>query len=172
MILFWLFIIVLEKDLNSMQKISYCDIMNIIIGSDHGGFELKQKLVEYLEKLGYNVADMGADSLESVDYPDYAEKVADKVKKDSSSLGILVCGTGLGMSMAENKIKGIRAALCYNESSGRLAREHNDANILCLGGREFDEKKAKSIVKSFLESSFSGEERHKRRIQKIAALEK
>ena len=146
--------------------------MKIIIGSDHGGFKLKQTIKEYIEKLGYDVKDVGTDSSESVDYPIYAKRVAEQVAKDKNKLGILVCGTGLGMCMAANKVKGIRAALCYNESSAKLAKEHNNANILCLGGRELKEELAKKITKTFLETPFSDEERHKRRIKEIADLEK
>jgi len=146
--------------------------MKIIIGSDHGGFELKESLKKHLIKQGYDVSDVGTDSLTNVDYPIYAKKVAEKVISDKENVGILICGTGLGMCMAANKIKGIRAALCYNESSAKLAKEHNNANILCLGGREFTEEIARRITKTFLESPFSNEEKHKRRIKEISDLEK
>lgn len=144
--------------------------MKIIIGSDHGGFKLKETIKEYIEELGYKIEDIGTDSTKSVDYPIYAKKVAEEVSKDSNKQGILVCGTGLGMCMTANKFKGIRAALCYNESSAKLAKEHNNANILCLGEREFKEDLAKKITKTFLETPFSNEERHKRRIKEIDAL--
>ncbi|MHA1988726.1 MAG: ribose 5-phosphate isomerase B [Promethearchaeota archaeon] len=141
--------------------------MKVIIGSDHGGFKLKETIKEYIKELGYNIEDLGTNSTESVDYPVYAKKVAEEVKKDKDKLGILMCGTGLGMCMTANKFKGIRAALCYNESSAKLAKQHNNANILCLGGREFKEELAKKITKIFLETPFSNEERHKRRIKEI-----
>jgi len=146
--------------------------MKIVIGADHGGFELKEEIKKFVEKLGYDVEDKGTNSLESVDYPIYAKKVAKEVASDKDKLGILVCGTGLGMSMAANKIKGIRAALAYNESSAKLAKEHNNANVLCLGGREFSTEKAKKIVKLFLETHFSKADRHKRRVGEIAEIEK
>jgi ribose 5-phosphate isomerase B len=141
--------------------------MKVIIGSDHGGFKLKETIKEYIKELGYNIEDLGTNSTESVDYPVYAKKVAEEVKKDKDKLGILMCGTGLGMCMTANKFKGIRAALCYNESSAKLAKQHNNVNILCLGGREFKEELAKKITKIFLETPFSNEERHKRRIKEI-----
>ena len=144
--------------------------MKIIIGSDHAGFKLKEKIKKLLEKLGYEYEDVGTDSEKSVDYPVYAEKVAKKVAKGSQ--GILICGTGLGMCMSANKVKGIRAALAYNESSAEMAKKHNDANVLCLGAREFDENLAKKITKKFLETDFSNEERHKKRINEIMDIEK
>jgi len=141
--------------------------MKIIIGADHGGYKLKETIKKFIEKLNIPVKDMGTNSLDSVDYPIYAKKVAEEVKKDNNKLGILICGTGLGMSMTANKIKGIRAAVAYNESTAKLARRHNNANILCLGGRELKEEEAKKITKTFIKTEFSNEERHKRRIGEI-----
>jgi len=144
--------------------------MRIIIGSDHAGFKLKEKIKEFVKKLGYDVDDKGTNSEESVDYPVYAEKVAKEVSKGNQ--GILICGTGLGMSMAANKVKGVRAALAYNENAAKMAKQHNNANVLCLGSREFSEEKAKKITKAFLETDFSKEDRHAKRVKEIMDLEK
>jgi len=141
--------------------------MKIAVGSDHAGFALKENLVEYLRKKGYDVSDFGTYSEESCDYPDYAKKVADAVVSGEVQSGLLVCGTGIGMSMAANKIKGIRAAVLSDEFSAKATREHNDANILCLGARVVDEEKAKKLLDIFLETPFSAEEKHSRRIRKI-----
>lgn len=143
----------------------------IFIGSDHGGFELKNELVSYLEKdLKLSFKDMGCFSKDSVDYPDIASVVANEVLKEKS-LGILICGTGIGISVAANKIDGIRCALCGNEYSATMARRHNDANILALGGRTTGPELAKAILKAFLEGEFDGG-RHQKRVDKIMALEK
>lgn len=142
----------------------------IFIGSDHGGYRLKEKIKPYLEELGYEVDDQGPDNDESSDYPVYAKKVADKVS-ESDGKGILICGTGIGMSMAANKVKGVRAALAYDEKTARLSREHNNSNILCLGERTTEEDMAKKIVKTWLETKFSPEERHHRRVDEIMDLD-
>lgn len=136
--------------------------MRIAIGSDHGGFELKNKLVSYLREKGISVEDFGTNSNESVDYPKYAHLVANEVLKDFD-LGILVCGTGIGIGIAANKVKGIRAALCYDINTATLAREHNNANILVLGGRTTSEELAKEITDVFLSTEFEGG-RHQRRV--------
>ena len=143
----------------------------IIIGSDHVGFKLKQEIKAYLDAAGYSYEDMGCASEESCDYPLYAEKVAEKVLKEEG-IGILLCGTGIGMCISANKIDGIRAALCHNEYTAKMAREHNDANVLCMGGRVVDSAAAKKITKTFLETPFSNDERHKRRVIQIKNLEK
>ena len=145
--------------------------MKIAIASDHAGFELKEKLKEFLNELGYGYKDFGTFSKESVDYPDYALRVAESVAEKKFERGILVCGTGIGMSMAANKVPGIRAALCYDEKTARLSREHNDANILTLGARLTSEKKAKEIVKVWLKTEFAGG-RHSRRLKKIEEIER
>ena len=129
---------------------------NIIIGSDHAGFRLKEKIKDYLKELSYKVEDLGTFSEEPTDYPLIAKKVAEKVAKTDSQ-GILVCGSGIGMCMAANKIKKVRAALCYDEYTAKVAREHNNANILCLGGRTKPEKGYKKIVKTFFNTKFSKE---------------
>lgn len=141
--------------------------MEIAIGADHGGFELKQTLVAKLNDLGHGVIDLGTDSAASVDYPDFAEQVCDQVLNGKAQYGILVCGTGIGMSMAANKYRGIRAALCDNEYSARMSREHNNANILCLGDRVLGKGLAENIVEVWLSASFEGG-RHQRRVDKFS----
>ena len=142
----------------------------IAVGSDHGGYELKEKLLKYLQKGGYEVEDFGTFSSESVDYPDIAEKVADAVAGGAAQCGILVCGTGIGVSIAANKVHGIRAAHCTDPYSARMAKEHNNANILTLGGRITGEELAYEIVQAYLQAEFQGG-RHSRRVEKIMALE-
>jgi len=140
--------------------------MQIAIGSDHAGFDLKQVIIPYLEFLKYEVKDMGPDSAEqSCDYPDFASKVCNEVL-EGGGLGVLICGTGIGMSMAANKVKGIRAALCTSEFQGRMTRHHNDANVLCLGARVTGQGLALAIVKEFLDAEFEGG-RHLARIRKF-----
>ncbi len=140
--------------------------MRIAIGSDHAGFELKQAVISCLESLKHEVKDLGPFTAgQSCDYPDFATEVCREVL-ESGCLGILICGTGIGMSMAANKVKGIRAALCTSEFQGRMTRKHNDANVLCLGGRVTGQGVALAIVKEFLEAEFEGG-RHLTRIQKF-----
>ena len=144
--------------------------MKIIIGSDHAGFDLKREIKRHLKDLNYEFEDLGCYSKESCDYPDYGFKVAERVAKENGK-GILICGSGIGMSIAANKVKGVRAALCQNEEEAKLSREHNNSNILCLGARIISPENAKNIVKIWLETKFSGEERHERRIKKITNFE-
>ena len=141
--------------------------MRIAIGADHGGFELKQALVQKLSDMGHEVIDLGTDSAASVDYPDFSAQVCSQVLDGKAQFGILVCGTGIGMSMAANKYRGIRAALCDNEYSARMSREHNNANVLCLGDRVLGKGLAESIVEVWLSSSFEGG-RHQRRVDKFS----
>lgn len=142
----------------------------IFIGSDHGGFELKNEIVNFLNNdLKIEVKDMGCYSKDSVDYPDIAKIVCDEVLKNNT-IGILLCGTGIGISIAANKINGIRCALCSNEYSAIMAKRHNNANVLALGGRVIGAELAKSIVKAFLESDFDGG-RHEKRLEKITILD-
>lgn len=143
----------------------------IVIGSDHAGFGLKEYLRKLLEELDYPVEDLGTDSRDSVDYPDFAEKVALAVAGSRTRKGILTCGTGIGISIAANKMPGIRAALVHNPRSARLSVEHNNANILVLPGSPFSRKKIAPIVKTWLKSEFAGG-RHSRRLEKITRLEK
>ena len=144
--------------------------MKIALGSDHAGYALKRKIKEFAEDLGHEIVDLGPYDEESVDYPDYAAKVARAVRDGEFDRGILVCGTGLGMAIAANKVKGIRAVTCGDTFSARASREHNDANILCLGARVIGEGLAMDIVATWLESCFAGG-RHKRRVDKIIELE-
>ncbi len=144
--------------------------MKIGIGSDHGGYDLKMFIGEYLKEKEFEVVDYGTHSTESVDYPEYGQKVAEAVAKQEVDLGIVFCGTGLGISMAANKVKGIRAAVVSEEFSARMARAHNNANVLALGGRVVGKDLAKSIVDAFLETPFEGG-RHQRRIDKIMLIE-
>ncbi len=139
----------------------------VYIGNDHAGYDMKVELKKFLEENRFKVVDVGSFGTTSVDYPDLAYAVSAKIREDALGLGILVCGTGIGMAITANKQQGIRAALCTHESMARLARQHNDANILCLGGRIIGIELAKNITKTFLETSFSGEDRHKKRIAKM-----
>jgi ribose 5-phosphate isomerase B len=141
--------------------------MKIAVGSDHGGYQLKEDLKKYLKEQNIEYIDFGCDSERSVDYPDIGFKVALEVKKGKYDRGILICGSGIGMSIVANKVKGIRAALCHNEFTARYARKHNDANILALGGRVLGSGLAKEIVKVWLEAEFSQGERHVNRLNKI-----
>ncbi|NLY36001.1 MAG: ribose 5-phosphate isomerase B [Tissierellia bacterium] len=143
--------------------------MKIVLASDHGGFDLKESIKLHLAELGYEVLDQGCFNQQSVDYPDYGVLAAKKVLEESC-LGIIFCGTGIGISIAANKVKGIRAALCHEEYSATMARCHNNANILALGGRTIGVDLAKSIVDAFLEADFEGG-RHQRRVEKIMKLE-
>lgn len=142
----------------------------IIIGSDHGGLILKTALNSYLTRRGFQVTDAGTDSDVSVDYPDFGQKVAESVIAGEAELGILICGTGIGMSIAANKIPGIRAALVTDVFMARMAKEHNNANVLVLGGRVLDEQKACDLVGAWLDATFEGG-RHQARLDKITALE-
>ncbi len=143
--------------------------MKIFIASDHGGYILKEHLKKYLTDKNYKIEDLGTNSLDSVDYPVYASKVAKKVIQEDDSLGILICGTGIGISIAANKHKGIRAALVHSVTEARLSKEHNNANILCLGGRTTGLMIAEEIVETFLTTSFEGG-RHQKRLDLIKEL--
>ena len=145
--------------------------MKIAIGADHAGFVLKDQVRDALRAAGHEVIDAGTNSAESTDYPDYADKVAHDVVSGAAERGILVCSTGVGMSIAANKIHGIRAALAFNPDEVRLTRAHNDANVITIGARYTDVATAKEMVRVFLETPFEGG-RHARRIGKIAQLEK
>lgn len=138
--------------------------MKVSIGSDHGGYELKLEVIEHLKARGFEVIDVGTDSPASCDYPIYAKKVAADITSKNADLGILICGTGIGMSMTANKIEGIRAALCHDTFSAQATREHNDANILCMGARVVGPGLALMIIDTFLDTPFSNDERHIRRI--------
>lgn len=145
--------------------------VRVAIGSDHAGFEMKEMIKAQLTDRGLEVSDFGTSSCESVDYPDIALPVSIEVSRGNVELGILVCGTGIGMSIAANKVKGIRAALCHDVFSARVTREHNDSNVLCLGARVIGQGHALEIVNAWLGSSFVGGH-HEARIQKITEIEK
>ncbi|MEA1997324.1 MAG: ribose 5-phosphate isomerase B [Gemmatimonadota bacterium] len=140
------------------------------VGSDHAGYEIKGEIIAYLEELGYEPEDVGTNSTKSVDYPDYARIVAGRVSENRREWGVLVCGSGIGMSIAANKFKGVRAALCLDERMAGLARAHNDANILVLAGRFLGQAKAKAILKKWIETDFE-HGRHVPRISKIKRME-
>ncbi len=142
----------------------------IAIGADHAGYLLKAKVIEHLEALGYEVLDMGTNSSESCDYPEIAAKVCKNIQNGASKLGILICGTGIGMSMAANKHKGIRAAACSDTFSARLTRMHNDANVLCFGERVVGAGMALELVDAFLSATFEGG-KHARRVDMITQIE-
>lgn len=146
--------------------------MRLALGSDHAGFELKKQLAVYLAELGYGVVDMGTHSAEPVDYPDVAESVAMAVIDSRADRGILICGSGVGASVAANKVPEIRAGLCHDTYSAHQGVEHDDMNVLVLGARVIGPELARELVRAFLGGKFSGEERHRRRIEKVKALEK
>jgi ribose 5-phosphate isomerase B len=141
--------------------------MNLYIGSDHAGYSMKNSLKEYLMGEGHDVVDVGTFSEDSVDYPDIAREVSEKVLENPGAFGVLVCGTGIGMQMTANKLKGIRATVATNENMAEMSRKHNDANVITLGGRTTDLELAKKIVDKFLATEFENEERHVRRVGKI-----
>jgi len=144
--------------------------LNIAVGSDHRGLALKRAVIRTLEQTGHRIEDFGCYNDSSVDYPDVAEKVACAVAEGRFDRGILTCSTGIGMSIAANKIKGIRAALCHDALTARRSRQHNDANVLCMGESVVGKELAEEMVREFINTEFEGD-RHKRRLGKIAALE-
>jgi ribose 5-phosphate isomerase B len=139
----------------------------IAIGNDHAGYEMKLVVLKWLEEQGYEIENFGTDSQESVDYPDYVHPVASAVENGEFRFGILVCGSGQGVSFTANKHQGIRAALCWNPETAKLAREHNNANILCLPGRFISDEEGIAILKNFMETKFEGG-RHQKRICKVS----
>lgn len=142
----------------------------IVIGCDHAGFELKGKVIEHLKARGFDIQDVGTDSTASCDYPLFAKALCKKLQDGEAELGILICGTGIGMSMAANKCKGIRACACSDTFSARLTRNHNDANVLCIGARVVGEGLAYDLVDAFLDAEFEGG-KHQRRVDLITAIE-
>lgn len=144
--------------------------MRLVIGSDHGGFEAKEKLKGFLQKLGHEVTDFGCHSLEAVDYPDIAQLVAEAAAGGQFDKGILLDGFGGAVCMVANKVKGCRAVSCYDVTAAKLAAAHDDANVMCLGGKTHGELALQEISKAFLETKFEGG-RHERRLAKVAALE-
>ncbi|WP_457574972.1 ribose 5-phosphate isomerase B [Desulfolithobacter sp.] len=141
--------------------------MKIAIGSDHGGFDFKQLIIDLLEKLGQEVVDVGCYSRDSVDYPEFADAVCTKVRSGDCERGILICGTGIGMSIAANRHRDIRAALCHESYTARMSREHNNANVLCLGGRVLGVEIALEIVTTWVRTEFAGG-RHQRRLDMLS----
>lgn len=144
--------------------------LRIALGADHAGFHVKEMVKSYLASEGYRCDDQGTASEESVDYPDYARAVAERVAAGKSDLGMLFCGTGIGMAIAANKVTGIRAALAHDAATARASREHNDANVLAVGGRLLNDAQALEVVREFLATDFAGG-RHQRRIDKIAQMD-
>ena len=145
--------------------------MKIVIANDHAAVDLKKKVAEYIESLGHEVINIGTDSNESCHYPEYGTKAARMVSAKEVDFGVLICGTGVGISLAANKIKGIRCGVCSEATTARLIRQHNNANMIAFGARIVGEELAKDIVKSFLEAEFEGGGRHQTRIDMITAIE-
>ena len=141
--------------------------MKITVGSDHGGYDLKKIIISYLQNAGIEVIDAGCYSEDSVDYPDFADKVCRETRSGASDLGILICGTGIGMSIAANRYRDIRAALCHEGFTARMSREHNNANILCLGARVIGSEVALDIVRVWIKTEFAGG-RHQLRLDKLS----
>jgi ribose 5-phosphate isomerase B len=155
--------------LNKRTEICMAGKIRIAIGADHGGFELKEKARQYLAAKGCEVQDVGTHSTASVDYPDFAQKVAEQVAAQRADFGVVICGTGLGVAMTANKVRGIRAAPCNDTLSAHFARSHNDANVLTMGGRMICAATAEKILDIWLATPFEGG-RHQRRVDKIAAV--
>jgi len=146
--------------------------LRIVVGADHGGFHLKQELVKWLKDEGHIIEDIGAHEYDQYDdYPDFAIRAAHEIKNGNVSRGIVICGSGVGASIASNKIKGIRASVCHDSYSAAQGVEHDDMNVLCIGARVIEYELATLIVESFLNSNYSGAERHQRRLDKLIDLE-
>ncbi len=145
--------------------------MQIVLGSDHAGYKLKEDLKPLINEYAEEVIDVGTDDTSSVDYPDYAEALAQKIRSGEATRGLLICGSGIGASVAANKIPGIRAGLCHDTYTARQAVEHDDINVLVMGARVIGIEVAKEITRSFLTSEYSGSERHQRRLRKIRQIE-
>lgn len=145
--------------------------MQVAISADHAGFETKQQLVTALTEGGYTVTDLGTHSTEPVDYPDFAEAVAQAIRSNQVERGIIVCGSGAGVSIVANKFPGVRAAVCHDLYTAHQAVEHDDLNVLCLGARVINPKLALEIAENFLKARFTGEDRHRRRLDKLLAVE-
>ena len=147
--------------------------MRIAIGADHGGFPLNERVIEELRAAGHTITDFGThDGAQPDDYPDYAIKVVCAVQRGEADIGIIICGSGVGASVAANKIRGVRAALCGDTYSAHQSREHDDCNVLCLGARVVGLELALEIMRAFVAARFTGEERHRRRLAKVDAIER
>ena len=145
--------------------------MNLAVATDHGGFPLKERIIQELKRLGHDVTDLGTNSAEPVDYPDYAEAVAHEILEGRAERAVLICGSGAGACVAANKFKGIRAATCHDSFSAHQCVEDDDVNVLCLGARVVGPELAVELVRDYVNAEFSGAERHCRRLRKIAAFE-
>lgn len=145
--------------------------MRVVLGSDHAGFDLKQNLDVFIRDLGHEILDVGTHSETPVDYPDYSEAVGLAVKEGRADRGVLICGSGVGASVAANKVPGIRAGLCHDTYSAHQGVEHDDMNVLVMGARVIGDELARELVRAYLGAKFSGEERHKRRLAKVHAIE-
>lgn len=145
--------------------------MRVVLGSDHAGFDLKQNLDVFIRDLGHEILDVGTNSETPVDYPDYSEAVGLAVKEGRADRGVLICGSGVGASVAANKVPGIRAGLCHDTYSAHQGVEHDDMNVLVMGARVIGDELARELVRAYLGAKFSGEERHKRRLAKVHAIE-
>ena len=145
--------------------------MDIVLGSDHAGFELKEHINQFLTAMGHKVLDVGTHDTQPVDYPDYAAAVAKPILDGRVNRGVLICGSGVGACVAANKFRGIRAGLCHDTYSAHQGVEHDDMNVLVLGGRVIGEEMAKELVRAYVHATFTGEERHVRRLAKIHAIE-
>ena len=160
-------------DFSGIMENGKGDTMKIAVGSDHGGFALKQIVIDELKNMGHTVIDCGAASLDPADdYPDFAHAVGAAIQRDDAERGIVMCGSGVGASVAETKMRGIRAAVCHDTYSARQGVEHDDMKVLCLGARISGEELAKELVRAFVDAKFTGEERHLRRLNKVLDIEK
>ena len=146
--------------------------MRIVVGADHRGYELKDQIAAALKKAGHEVLDVGTHNADSVDYPDYARAIGEALTDGRAERGVLVCGSGVGASIAANKIRGVRAAICHDTYSARQGVEHDDMNVLCLGAGVIDSKLALELVQAYLDARLSGEERYRRRLEKVAEMER
>jgi RpiB/LacA/LacB family sugar-phosphate isomerase len=146
--------------------------MRIVVGADHRGYEMKDQIAANLKQAGHEVLDVGTHSADSVDYPDYARAIGGALTDGLAERGVLVCGSGVGASIAANKIRGVRAALCHDTYSARQGVEHDDMNVLCLGARVIDSELALELVRAFLGARLSDEERYRRRLEKVAEMER
>ena len=146
--------------------------MRIVVGADHRGYELKDEIAAALHRAGHHVLDVGTNSADSVDYPDYARAVGEALTDGRAERGVLVCGSGVGASIAANKIRGVRAAVCHDTYSARQGVEHDDMNVLCLGSRVISSELAQELVKAFIDARLLDEERYRRRLAKVAEMER
>jgi RpiB/LacA/LacB family sugar-phosphate isomerase len=146
--------------------------MRIVVGADHRGYELKDRIAAALRRAGHQVVDVGTNSADSVDYPDYARAIGEALTDGRAERGVLVCGSGVGASIAANKIRGVRAAICHDTYSARQGVEHDDMNVLCLGSRVIESELALELVKAFVDARLLGEERYRRRLAKVAEMER